>query len=324
MNPFASFRKWFEPYRPPMAVQVDYQGLRCLWVEAGPQPPVQARHAAAAPLPDGVLQVHPGRIEILDGTAISRCVESILPPPPHPRRVLLMVPDAAVMFLLLKIEDWPRRAAMQRELVRWHLQQQLNTSLDSYRTAWQALPGAKSRNGRRIAVLAAWKPFLDHLDGILAEHGLNPGLTLPVSLFLDNFLFRHPELRTRRLLTSRVLLVHWDRERMTATFFDGGELLLKRSRTLTALAEGGTFEDVLPGEIRILLVYLQDYYQGKTPDLLILSGERAAKIAARIQDHAPARALADLLAPTDWPRGLEYDESWMPLATALNPCGGLS
>lgn len=316
------WRSWLGAYTPPLAVQWSYRYLRSLWVRGTETGRPYCLFAREAELPSGTMRVRPGQIEILDKSALAETLNRILPPQPAPHRITCLVPDAAAMFLILQIEDWPRRTSQKNELVRWHLQQQLQSPLDQFRITWQEIH--RQDKNHQVAVLAAWKLFLDQIEDLLESHHMSPGLTLTTSLTVENFLFHHPDLLTRVIQPGRTLNIYWDEERMVVTYFDNGRPVIKRSRALPPSETVAERLEILRAEIQIIFAYLQDYIAGPPPDLAILVGEEAENLLPILQEQSsiPVKSIGNLLTEQDWPEGLAPSATWFPLVAAVDSAGG--
>ncbi len=289
-----------------MALHVTYDGVRCLWWE-GPGPRGHVRHQAVAPLPADTFGVRPAQLEIQNPEALGE----------HPRRVGVVVPDASTMFFVFRIEGWPRRPQEQQPLIRWQLHRQTSLAVDTYRVLWQVLD-RRARVGT-VAVLAAWQPFLDRLEDLLNRHGIVPGLVVPENIAVDNLVWHYvgprPDWTDRRWM-----VIHWDGERLTTTYFHGRRLVWKRTHTLTPEADESPADRLasLERELRRLGVYIQDFHREEAPETVFLSGPRTASLRDRLQASFPFPLEAlDVWAADDVLSALDPAWAWQPLLGVL-------
>jgi len=301
-------------YVPPMALHVTYDGVRCLWWERrGPKGSV--RHQAAVSLPAGTFEVRPAQLEVRNPEALAEALGRVLPRAEYPRRVGLVVPDASTMFFVLRIEAWPRRVQEQHQLIRWQLRRQTALALDAYRVLWQVLD--KQARVGTVAALAAWGPFLDRLEDLLNQQGVVPGLVVPENIAVDNLIWHYvgprPDWTDRRWM-----VIHWDGERLTTTYFQGRRLVWKRTHTLTPEADEGDRQAALERELRRIGAYIQDFHREDAPETVFLSGPQTEGLVDRLQAAFPfPLEVLDVWAADDTLPALEPPWAWQPLLGVL-------
>ena len=305
-------------YQPPLGLQVSVDHVACLWVQRNHTASPTVLHAASTNLNRNVFQTKPGQIAVEDAESLAESIQSVLPPPPFPRRIALLVPDTAAMFFILEVEAWPRRPAQQNELIRWQLRQQLPYDIEHCRIRWQFL--SRQNALHRVAVIAAWDPFLKDLEQLLKERNIDPGWTTLCGLALENLAFaldQPAETSIRRLIIS------WNRDSLTVSNFDGDNLLFKRSRTLTG--DKDVDFETLKREIHLIMVYLTDYYSDRMPDRVELAGPLAGELADYFSAEygLPAKPLITRIPGERWPQELPRDPVWLPLLAALTSNGGI-
>ncbi len=282
---------WMRLWRPrssivdvsPMTIYIGYRTVRCIWLEREKRG-YRLQHFAVAPLPASTLQVQPLRIRIEDPTALESAVREVLPAPPHPRRPTLVIPDASCIYMQLDVQDWPKRAEQQADLIQWQLRRHVRHDIHDFAVTWQVIHLAAAETV--VGVLASWRPFLDGLETVLAAVGVTPSWILPENLVIDNLVWGAPQVRAE-LMHHRWMIVHWDRERLTATYFDGPRLRFKRSRTLPVRDADTERVTVLSRELILLGTYLQDFYGNALPEWALLDGDAADRVQTDVQPHVP-------------------------------------
>lgn len=303
-------------YTPPMAFHVSYEGVRCLWWE-GHGSKRRIRHQAVAPLPTDTWEVRPAQLAIQNPEALAEALRRVLPAGEHPRRVGVVVPDASMMFFVLRIEGWPRRVQDQQQLIHWQLRRQTTLAVEAYRVLWQVLD-VRARVGT-VAALAVWAPFLDRLEDLFHGQGLVPGLVVPENIAIDNLIWhyagRRPDWAERRWM-----VLHWDGERLTTTYFQGRRLVWKRTHTLTPEVDEGPTDrrTALERELRRIGAYLQDFHREAPPETILLSGPQMESLVDRLQTALPfPLEVLDVWAADDTLPTLEGRRAWQPLLGVL-------
>lgn len=303
-------------YVPPMALHVTYERVSCLWWERRGSK-WHVRHQAVASLPAGTFEVRPAQLEIQNPEALAEALGRVLPEAEYPRRVGLVVPDASTMFFAFRIEGWPRRWQEQQQLIRWQLRRQTTLALDTYRVLWQVLD-KRARVGT-VAALAAWAPFLDRLEDLLNQQGIVPGLVIPENIAIDNLTWYYvgprPDWGNRRWM-----VIHWDGERLTTTYFQGRRLAWKRTHTLTPEADEGPGgrPAALERELRRIGAYIQDFHRDDAPETVFLSGSHTESLVDRLRTVFPFDLeVLNVWAADDTLPALEPPWAWQPLLGVL-------
>ena len=270
-------------YVSPMTIYIGYRTVRCIWLEREKRG-WRLQHSAVVPFPASALQVQPLRVRIEDPAALEAAVREVLPTRPHPRRPTLVIPDASCIYMQLDVQDWPRRTDQQAELIHWQLRRHVRHDIHDFAVTWQVIHHTTAETV--VGVIASWRPFLDDLETVLASAGVIPSWVLPENLVIDNLVWGAPDVRAE-LTHRRWMIVHWDRERLTATYFDGPRLRFKRSRTLSVRDGDGDRVTALARELLLLGTYLQDFYGDALPEWALLNGDGAAQVIADVQARMP-------------------------------------
>jgi hypothetical protein len=119
-----------------------------------------------SPLPDGLVKPSPvednlsdmsvleGRIRGLAGSGFESRRQGRSGGSDFPRRITLLLPDAAVRTVVLQLDQLPADREEREALIRWRLGQEQLFSLTGARLVWQVFPGQLGHRGRAHIVLA--------------------------------------------------------------------------------------------------------------------------------------------------------------------------
>ncbi len=305
---------FFREYHSRFAIQIGYREVHLGWIDdtRSEHAPLFTRYEAK----EALLEAKPGQVHVRDIEALREAFQEILPDEPRPHRCIVSIPEASALFSMIEVEGWPRRRSQQEMMIEWHLQQRLNTSLESYRITWQAF----LQDGRKatIATLAAWKPFLDDIEHLLGEFHVLPGMILPESFHVDSFLLHAiPQPERGSEDEKKQLLFHWDGERLVMTLFVGNRPILKRSRALVLNGGESELTEYVLNEIRLLLRFIEDFHVEEYPHEIWLSGVSARVVREHMEAHIPVRWIGELFPDSTLLHHFSDPDEWMTCLAML-------
>lgn len=197
-----------------------------------------------SPLQDGLVKPSPaednlsdipvleGRIRTLTGYGADshqrgRSVLSDLP-----RRVTLLLPDAAARTVVLQLDQLPADREEREALIRWRLGQEQLFSLAGAKLVWQVFPAVPGHSGRAHTVLAVaiQESVLRQYESLCESAGLIPHEVGITSLRLFN-LWRKVAGRLSRRKADFLWATVADRA-LTTMVFQRGRLLFYRCKLL--------------------------------------------------------------------------------------------
>lgn len=265
-----------------------------------------------SPLQDGLVKPSPaednlsdisvleGRIRTLTGSGAEshqhgRSVLSDLP-----RRITLLLPDAAVRTVVLQLDQLPADGEEREALIRWRLGQEQLFSLTGAKLVWQVFPAVSghSRRAHTVLAVAIQESVLQQYESLCESAGLIPHEVGVTSLRLYN-LWRKVAGRLSRGKADFLWATVADRA-LTTMIFQQGRLLFYRCKLLGAeTATHGVTVDPLDKVVEECGASLE-LCQQRHPDLAVthavLCGD--GEVAA-LKSQVEAR-LGLSVEPMDW------------------------
>jgi hypothetical protein len=140
-----------------------------------------------SPIPQGMVKVSPIDGNLADPAALEECLRSVAGPPRRlrllgrtwltglPRRVTLVLPDLAVRWTVLQLEQVPVRRAEQEALIRWRLGQEQRLPLAGAKLHWQMFPPRHSKQGlHTVLIVTVQESILAEYEAACEAAGLLP------------------------------------------------------------------------------------------------------------------------------------------------------
>lgn len=149
-----------------------------------------------------------------------------------PRRITLLLPDAAARTLVLQLDQLPAVAEEREALIRWRLGQEQLFSLTGAKLVWQVFPAMPEHKGRAHTVLAVaiQEAVLHQYESLCESAGLIPHEVGITSLQLFN-LWTKVAGRVRRAKADFLWATVAD-QALTTMVFQRGRLLFYRCKLL--------------------------------------------------------------------------------------------
>jgi Tfp pilus assembly PilM family ATPase len=232
--------------------------------------------SATEPLPPGVVTpgLAPPNIRDADTVraALSRALERA---GLRPKRVGLVIPDAAARVSIVRFDTVPARARDLDELVRWQIGKGAPFRIEEGQISY--VPGAAvGAGGREFVVLLVRRDVVEEYEAVCGRLGIYAGLVDIASFNVVNAVLAS----ARGGDGTDWLLVHVTSEDTTLAIVRAGDLIFFRNRP----AAEGTLEDL----VHQTAMYYEDRLGGRGLARVIVAGGAGAGDALR-------RALEDRL-----------------------------
>lgn len=217
------------------------------WVEAGRTWRGRRWYrCAVSPVPDGAMKLSSAEPNVVDAPVMTARLRTLTGPSPAlkiagrsvlseiPRPIVLLLPDASVRSVVLRLETVPSRADERDALVRWRLGQEQLFPLNDAKIVSQVLPAGPgdAADGQTVLAVAIQESVLAQYESLCESAGLVPqeiGLT---------------SLRLFDLWASASIGQAWRRrdllwlnvadQALTALVFQRGRLVFYRCKALAA------------------------------------------------------------------------------------------
>ena len=234
-----------------------------------------------SPLQDGLVKPSPAEDNLADVSAMESRIRMLTGAGSEshrhgqsmwsdlPRRITLLLPDAAVRTVVLQLDQLPTDREEREALIRWRLGQEQLFSLAGAKLAWQAFPAASGHRGRAHTVLAVaiQESVLRQYESLCESAGLIPHEVGITSLRLYN-LWKKGAGRLSRGNADFLWATVADRA-LTTMVFQQGRIVFYRCKFLGAEAATHThMTDPLDKVIEECGASL-DLCQQRHPDLAV-------------------------------------------------------
>jgi type IV pilus assembly protein PilM len=266
----------FRPSRPSVAVDIGASRVVAVRLAAGSPP---AASYAVEPLPAGA--VVPGLLtpNIVDGGAVEQAVSRALDALGRPRRLALVLPDAAAKVSLIRFEKVPTSAHDLEALIRWQMRKSVPFRVDEAQVTWgdgQSLDGG----GREFVVAVARHEVVAQYEQVASRGGAHVGLVDLATFNLVNLVIAQDA-------ADDCLLVHVTVDSTTLAIVRRGQVIFYRQRGLDA-------DESLEDLVHQSAMYYEDRLAGRGFGRVFLSGAASGPEGIAGSDRL-RRLLADRL-----------------------------
>lgn len=205
-----------------------------------------------------------------------------------PRRITLLLPDAAARTVVLQLDQLPADRAEREALIRWRLGQEQLLSLAGAKLVWQVFPALSGHRGQAHIVLAVsiQESVLQQYESLCESAGLIPHEVGITSLRLFN-LWRKVAGRLSRRKADFLWATVADRA-LTTMVFQQGRLLFYRCKVLggepaTSMATADPLDKVIEECGASLEVCQQRHPDLAVTDAVLCGDGEVAAFKARIE-----------------------------------------
>lgn len=168
-------RSLFTTPGPAVAVSIAPEQVAAVHVESGRKGPWVRGHARL-PLPAGAVTPAVQGTNLADPDAVADALDGVLQRlPRRPRRIGLLLPDAAAKVSMVRFASVPARAADLDPMLRWQVRKTVPFDVDEAQVDW--MPGRTTAEGEQefVAVLAH-RAVVEEYERVCAAAGLHAGL----------------------------------------------------------------------------------------------------------------------------------------------------
>ena len=168
---------------PAVAVSIAPEQVAAVHLESGRKGPLVRGHARL-PLPEGAVTPAVQGTNLADPPAVAEALEGVLERlPRRPRRIGLLLPDAAAKVSMVRFAGVPARAADLDSLLRWKVRKTVPFDVDEAQMDW--MPGRTTAGGEQefVAVLAH-RAVVEEYEQVCTAAGTHAGLVGLLSISL--------------------------------------------------------------------------------------------------------------------------------------------
>jgi type IV pilus assembly protein PilM len=238
--------------------------------------PAVARHAVET-LPPGLVTPGLNQANVSDPAALAGAVGRVLDQIGRPRRIGLVLPDAAAKVSLVRFETLPSRSSDLDQLVRWQVRRAVPFPIDGAQVSWS--PGARLEHGRELVVTVMRRDVVQEYEAACVGHRTHPGLVDIATFNLVNLVIAADRRSRGGDLESDWLLVSLTPDYSALAIVRGTELIFYRYRPSGA-------EEPLADLVHQASMYYEDRLGGRELSRVVIGGGEAA-------DSAQVDALRD-------------------------------
>ena len=160
---------------PSVAVSIVPGQVTAVQVEAGSRGGGLRGHARAA-LPEGAVTPAVRDLNLPDAPAVAGAVDDVLDQlPRRPRRVALLMPDAAAKVSMVRFANVPARTADLDGMIRWQVRRTVPFSVDEAQVDWsrgRLTPGGE----QEFVVVLARRAVVEEYERVCTAGGTHPGV----------------------------------------------------------------------------------------------------------------------------------------------------
>jgi type IV pilus assembly protein PilM len=271
---------------PPHAVEIAARRVTVVGIrQEGGKAVVSA--TATEPLAPGVMTPGLAHPNIRDAGAVGSALARALDRAGiRPKRVGLVIPDAAARVSIVRFDSVPPRARDLDELVRWQVGKGAPFRIEEGQLSY--VPGAAvGAGGREFVAVLVRRDVIEEYEGICARVGLHAGLVDIASFNVVNAVLASGH----GMDDADWLLVHVTPEDITLAIVRSGDLIFFRNRP----AAEGSLEDL----VHQTAMYYEDRLGGRGLARVIVAGGSDGGDALRRAVEDRLRVSVEAIDPRD-------------------------
>lgn len=168
-------RSLFTTPGPTVAVSIAPEQVTAVHVESGRTGPLVRGHARL-PLPPGAVTPAVQGTNLGDPAAVAEALDGVLERlPRRPRRIGLLLPDAAAKVSMVRFASVPARAADLDSMLRWQVRKSVPFDVDEAQVDW--MPGRTTAGGEQeFVTVLAHRAVVEEYERVCAAAGMHAGL----------------------------------------------------------------------------------------------------------------------------------------------------
>jgi type IV pilus assembly protein PilM len=245
---------------PAAAVEIAAHHVAAAEVEFRGGRPVVGAHAAES-LPPGALVPALAAFNVQQRAAVVGALSRVLERIGRPRRVGLVIPDAAARVSLLRFEQVPARAPDLDQLVRWQVRKAAPFPIEQAQVSY--VRGYRAPDGQDFVVTLARRDVVEEYEGLCAAAGAYAGL-VDISTF--NVI--------NAVLASGAPGADW---LLVNVAFDAASIAIMRGADLVFFrSRGADGDETLADLVHQTAMYYEDRLQGAGLTRVLVSGASSA------------------------------------------------
>jgi type IV pilus assembly protein PilM len=217
---------------------------------------------AIEPLPEGALVPSLTGQNVRDAATVGAAVARVLERLGSPRRVGLLIPDAAAKVSMIRFEQVPAKAHDLDELIRWQVRKSAPFSLDAAQVGY--VPGRSDATGHEFIVTIARRDVIAEYEGLCASAGAHAGV-----VDITTFNVINAVLAASRPVDGDWLLVSVAAESASMAVLRGSDVIFFRTRSADT---DGTLTEL----VHQTAMYYEDRLEGSGFRRVFLSGASTA------------------------------------------------
>jgi type IV pilus assembly protein PilM len=271
---------------PPHAVEIAARRVTVVGIrQEGGKAVVSA--TATEPLAPGVMTPGLAHPNIRDAGAVGSALARALDRAGiRPKRVGLVIPDAAARVSIVRFDSVPPRARDLDELVRWQVGKGAPFRIDEGQLSY--VPGAAvGAGGREFVAVLVRRDVIEEYEGVCARVGMHAGLVDIASFNVVNAVLASGH----GMDGADWLLVHVTPEDITLAIVRSGDLIFFRNRP----AAEGSLEDL----VHQTAMYYEDRLGGRGLARVIVAGGADGGDALRRAVEDRLRVSVEAIDPRD-------------------------
>lgn len=204
----------------------------------------------------------------------------------RPKRVALVIPDAAAKVSLVRFQEVPPRASDLDELVKFQIRKAAPFGVEDSQISYAE--GERSAAGQDFVVVQARRDVIGEYEQTCLAEGATPGI-----VDLTTFGLSQCALATHRGLTGDWLLIHASADGATLAIYRGRHLVFFRHRSETGDGHLGEL-------VHQTAMYYQDRLGGQGFSRVLAGGAAASELTQAVWLNIQARlgVRAEAVVPT--------------------------
>ncbi|MGE3840615.1 MAG: type IV pilus biogenesis protein PilM [Vicinamibacterales bacterium] len=258
----SALARWLNSPPPNVGLEVSAERVTAVLLSYRGEPSVTA--CASEALPAGAIVPSLLSDNIVDRAAVGAAVARVLERVGKPKRLALIVPDAAAKVSIVRFETIPSRAADLDQLVRFQVKKAVPFPLEQAQVAYAPC----ADGGRELAVVVMRRDVVEGYEALVKQAGAVPGLVDLASFNIIN-LVQATDRRMGHSTASDWLLVHLTEQASTLAIVRGHDLVFYRNRI-------GDGQEPLVDLVHQTAMYYEDRLGGRGFGRVVLSAQADA------------------------------------------------
>jgi len=259
VSPFAS---WWNSPPPNVGLEVSPERVTAVLLARRGEASVTA--CATEALPTGAIVPSLLADNVVDRAAVNAAVSRVLERVGRPKRLALIVPDAAAKVSIVRFENVPSRASDLDQLVRFQVKKAVPFPLEQAQVGYAPC----ADGGRELAVVVMRRDVVESYEALAKQGGAVPGLVDLASFNIIN-LVQATDRRMGQVAATDWLLVHLTGQACTLAIVRGQDLVFYRNR----ISDG---QEPLVDLVHQTAMYYEDRLGGRGFGRVVLSAQAEA------------------------------------------------